>query len=151
MHISFRWMSEKMDGVRAYWNREKLISRQGKPITPSGFIESLPKSVELDGELWMGRGTTHSDVMQLLQSKNGDWNRIEYNVFDIPSSRGTVEERMTEMEEMRELLPPHVHIVKNIQRTGNDHPQDYLSSVVAAKGEGVRSEERRVGKEGKSG
>ena len=50
-------MSEKMDGVRAYWNGEKLISKQAKDIScPNWFIEGLPKEVKLDGELWMGRG-----------------------------------------------------------------------------------------------
>ena len=54
-----RWMSEKFDGIRAYWNCKILISRHGnKILTPSWFIEEFPKEeITLDGELWMGRGT----------------------------------------------------------------------------------------------
>ena len=51
-------MSEKFDGIRAYWNCKILISRHGNKISnPSWFIEEFPKDITLDGELWMGRGT----------------------------------------------------------------------------------------------
>ena len=50
-----RWMSEKMDGVRAYWNGEKMISRQGTVIPcPLWFISALPTNISFDGELWDG-------------------------------------------------------------------------------------------------
>lgn len=49
-------MSEKLDGMRAYWCGEKLWSRSGLPIiTPEWFTEGLPGDVELDGELFLGR------------------------------------------------------------------------------------------------
>ena len=57
IEINNRWISEKMDGIRAYWNGEKLISKHSKEIScPNWFIEELPKGMKLDGELWMGRG-----------------------------------------------------------------------------------------------
>src|SRR5689334_6910940 len=109
-------MSEKMDGVRAYWNGTKLISRQGKIFTcPEWFIASLPADVTLDGELWMGPATMHTTVVEILNSKSGDWNQIGYYVFDIPSSRGTYEEKMAAMLTLETDLPPHVHVVKNTQ------------------------------------
>src|SRR5210317_1978311 len=50
------WVSEKYDGVRAFWNGEQLLSRQGNVIqAPAWFIEPLPDE-PLDGELWLGRG-----------------------------------------------------------------------------------------------
>ena len=49
-------MSEKLDGMRAYWCGEKLWTRSGLPIvTPQWFIEGFPSDVELDGELFLGR------------------------------------------------------------------------------------------------
>ncbi len=33
---------------------------------PSWFTEHLPSEMELDGELWMGRGTTHLNITPLL-------------------------------------------------------------------------------------
>ncbi len=38
---------------------------------------------------------------------------------------------------LKSILPSHVHIVENIQCNGNEHLKDYLSSVVAASGEGL--------------
>ncbi|MEE9395821.1 MAG: hypothetical protein V3V31_02290, partial [Methylococcales bacterium] len=49
------WISEKLDGVRAYWNGRQLLSRQGNPyIAPNWFTTGFP-SYPLDGELWAGR------------------------------------------------------------------------------------------------
>src|SRR5262245_46625445 len=49
------WMSEKLDGVRAYWDGKQFISRQGNVyVAPDWFLEGLPP-VPLDGELWVAR------------------------------------------------------------------------------------------------
>jgi ATP-dependent DNA ligase len=44
---------------------------------------------------------------------------------------------MKEMVAKKEVLASHIHVVKNIRRTGATHSYTYLDSVVAAKGEGV--------------
>jgi DNA ligase-1 len=134
-------MSEKMDGVRAYWNGRELVSKSGKTFGSSRFTEwfvsNLPSGIQLDGELWMSRESTHVNVTSILNSKNSDWNRIEYYIFDIPSQHGTYEERMKVMESIKESLPPFVHVVENIQCTGVEHLQEYLLSIVTNGGEGV--------------
>ncbi len=50
---SIRWVSEKFDGIRAYWNgKEKMFFANGKQIkVPSFFTKGLPFH-PLDGELW---------------------------------------------------------------------------------------------------
>lgn len=49
------WVSEKLDGVRGYWNGTELLTRGGHRIeTPPWFTQGWP-SQPLDGELWMGR------------------------------------------------------------------------------------------------
>src|SRR5689334_22178104 len=120
-------MSEKMDGVRAYWNGSKLISKHGKTFEcPKWFTEHLPLTPYLDGELWMGRESTFTSITAILNATDGAWNQIGYYEFDIPSSDGTYEDRMKEMDQLKSRLPAHVHIVENIQCRGNDHPQEYL-------------------------
>ena len=50
-----RWMFEKYDGVRGFWNPVKRVfySRKGKPLTlPQEIIDSMPNDLFLDGELW---------------------------------------------------------------------------------------------------
>src|SRR2546425_450702 len=119
-------MSEKMDGVRAYWSGSKMISRHGTIINcPSWFTTSLTKQTALDGELWGGQGTTVENVMKVLTSKNGNWSKIGYYVFDLPSSPGSYEERMEHMEDINSVLPHHVRIVENIQCTGTLHLYQY--------------------------
>ena len=48
-------MSEKLDGVRCYWNGTTMYTRTGKLFYPSAdFVKKLPK-MALDGELWTDR------------------------------------------------------------------------------------------------
>lgn len=130
-------MSEKMDGVRAYWNGNKSISRQGKDIScPSWFTAGFPK-VSLDGELWIGEGTSFRDVSTIIKSKQGNWGQIGYYVFDIPTSLATYEDRMKEMEDLKPVLPPHVHIIGNTICNSTSHLNEYLKSVLERNGEGV--------------
>ena len=54
------WVSEKLDGVRAYWDGRSLISRRGNRYqAPAWFTRDFP-STPLDGELWSGRGRFES-------------------------------------------------------------------------------------------
>ena len=49
-------MSEKLVGVRCYWNVKNLYSRQGNLFYPPAFFtENLPSDFELDGELFTKR------------------------------------------------------------------------------------------------
>ncbi len=53
--VSGWFLSEKLDGVRAYWDGHQFISRQGNRFhAPPWFIVGLP-DVPLDGELWLAR------------------------------------------------------------------------------------------------
>jgi DNA ligase-1 len=131
-------MSEKLDGLRGYWSGQKLMSRQGNPIPcPPGFTEGLPTDVTLDGELWIGQGTTAQDVLKEIRSKNSDWSKIKYYLFDIPSRLGTYEDRMKEMESFKSRLPSHVELVESIRCRGLSHLQEFLQDIVSKKGEGV--------------
>ena len=48
-------MSEKLYGIRAYWDGTHLISRGGKIIhVPKWFTKNYPL-FEIDGELWTKR------------------------------------------------------------------------------------------------
>jgi len=53
--ISQYYVSEKLDGMRGYWDGKQLLSRQGNIIhTPSWFTHHWPH-FPMDGELWLGR------------------------------------------------------------------------------------------------
>ena len=54
-YVYVRWMFEKYDGVRGFWNPTKkaFYSRRGNTFTsiPQHIIDSMP-DIFLDGELW---------------------------------------------------------------------------------------------------
>lgn len=100
--MSIRWITEKMDGVRTYWDGQSLWTRQGKQVkAPKEFVRGLPDDKLLDGELWMGRGTFE----QLLSALNSneqcqEWNNIRFYVFDLPSEKKPHKERMETLKQM---------------------------------------------------
>jgi len=50
-----RWLFEKYDGVRGFWNplKKAFYSRHGKRLLlPQEIIDSMPDDIFLDGELW---------------------------------------------------------------------------------------------------
>ena len=61
------WLSEKLDGVRAYWDGRQLWSKHAHPFAaPPEFIAELP-SFPLEGELWGGRGSFEQTVTIVLR------------------------------------------------------------------------------------
>src|SRR5438309_3061987 len=89
------WMSEKLDGVRAYWDGKQFLSRQGNLFhAPDWFVEGLP-SVPLDGELWVARKAFQRTVgIVRRQDKPDIWKEVKYLIFDAPAAGGPFEERM---------------------------------------------------------
>src|SRR5258705_13173354 len=73
------WLSEKLDGVRAYWDGKSLISRLGNRFhAPDWFVEGLPE-IPLDGELWIGRKVFQRMVgIVRRQDKTDLWQQVCY-------------------------------------------------------------------------
>jgi DNA ligase-1 len=95
------WMSEKYDGLRAYWDGQKLWSRKGNLIhAPDYFFAELPRDIALDGELWVGHGK-FEEAISIVRSETPDerWKRVHYMVFDAPRAKGTFEQRMQFLRE----------------------------------------------------
>lgn len=68
-------MSEKLDGVRAYWDGKHLMSRQGYAFAPpKGFTAQFPP-YPLDGELYSGRGQ-FEQISAAVRSASSDWRGI---------------------------------------------------------------------------
>ena len=73
-------MSEKLDGVRAYWDGKQLISRQGNVFTPpAGFTRDFPPFA-LDGELYIGRGKFEA-VSAAVRTAGHSWRGILGRAF----------------------------------------------------------------------
>ena len=95
-------ISEKFDGVRAIWDGSAFHTRQGNVIhAPEWFIKNLPKT-PLDGELWLARGQFDalSGAVRKDVPIDAEWQRITYNVFELPNAEGTFEARAKRIVEL---------------------------------------------------
>lgn len=124
------WMSEKYDGVRAYWDGEQLWTRQQNPIAaPESFTDQLPP-IALDGELWLGHGRFEETASIVLsQTPDDRWRKVRYLVFDAPLIEGGFEKRLA-------AVPAPLRI-EQVRCENPDHLAAFLKTVEEAGGEGV--------------
>lgn len=131
-------MSEKLDGVRAYWNGKMFISRNGNQyFAPEWFTHDIP-NIPLDGELWLDR-KQFQQTMSIVRRKDarGAWDKITYQVYDHPEHPGEFEERY---KEIKKLFGNWANIAKPLEQIvckGRDHLQTTLDDVIARGGEGL--------------
>lgn len=134
------WLSEKLDGVRAWWDGEKLLSRLGNVfLAPDSWRAPLP-STPLDGELWIGRGLFQRTVSVVRRADRAEeaWAEVRYLVFDAPAIEAPFEERQERLREMvEEAGAPHVDLVGQRRCEGLDDLRAELDRIEAAGGEGL--------------
>lgn len=138
--LSDYWVSEKLDGVRAYWDGKRLITRAGHPIAvPDWFTAGFP-SVPLDGELWLGRGRFEelSGTVRRQAPDADAWRSVRYMVFDLPASTEPFGGRL---DALRALLAqsPSLYLAPVEQSRVPDHAalMARLAAVVQVGGEGL--------------
>lgn len=130
-------MSEKLDGVRAYWDGQKLISRNGYPFTPPPeFLKDFPPFA-LDGELYSGRGQ-FEQISAAVRSHAGDWQGIDLHVFDVPQESGTLPERLARLQTwLGEHPDARIRIIEQIPVQSREQALQFLQDIEAQGGEGV--------------
>lgn len=133
-------VSEKFDGVRGYWDGQRLLTRQGRVIAvPPGFTDGWP-SHALDGELWAGRGrfTRAASAVARDRPEREAWRDIRYQVFDLPSHPGTFETRHAELDRLVAAIgQPWVRAVAQSRVADAAALQALLKQTVAEGGEGL--------------
>jgi len=133
------WLSEKLDGVRAYWDGTQFLSRLGNKFhPPPWFIDGLP-GTPLDGELWGGRKLFQRTVgIVKRQDQSPLWKELLYVVFDAPAFDGSFEERMAHCES---LVGDGKHTFTRVHAQtvcrGIDHLKEELARVESLGGEGL--------------
>eukprot|EP01124_Arcella_intermedia_P022214 TRINITY_DN3269_c0_g1_i11.p1 TRINITY_DN3269_c0_g1~~TRINITY_DN3269_c0_g1_i11.p1 ORF type:complete len:578 (-),score=118.40 TRINITY_DN3269_c0_g1_i11:57-1790(-) len=140
------YMSEKLDGFRAFWDGSQLYSKNGKVIPiPSDFASLLPRHICLDGELWTGYDKFNDlqaifKKSQTLQSDSQQfyelWKDVKYCVFDAPMHPGNYQERHTFA--LNTISSGSNILILPMERCqGLQHLQNKLKEVTDKKGEGV--------------
>jgi DNA ligase-1 len=133
------WMSEKLDGVRAYWDGKRFVSRLGNAfVAPAWFSERLPRE-PLDGELWGGRRMFQKTVSIVRrQDASEHWRQIRYVVFDAPGRDEPFEERIAFVtRHVAEHAPPFVDAHAHERCRSLTHLREELARVEQLGGEGL--------------
>lgn len=135
-------MSEKLDGVRCYWDGTTLYSRNGKKFyPPKKFIEGLPKDFTLDGELWTKRADFQRCVSIVKrQDENEDWlKEVKFMIFDAPGiGQMPFEERLKKINEvLSQSKNPYVQLLEHKLCKSKEHLMNEMDLVIEDGGEGV--------------
>ncbi len=139
IHVVGWLMSEKLDGIRGYWDGEQLFSKNGHIFHPPPvFTRDLPP-FPLEGELWGGRGTFEKTVSIVKkQIPHDGWLDIQFAIFDVPQEPGRFSSRIEKAISWFSNHPSRFAFVipqKNITETSQ--PGDELQRVEKLGGEGL--------------
>ena len=133
------WVSEKLDGVRARWDGQQLISRGGMVFSPpTWFIAGFP-SIPLDGELWIARGR-YEETSSIVRKKepHEGWRAVRFMIFDMPEHGGTFTQRVFAMRELIEQTnAPYLSIITQQTVNSEDELRKRLQAVLNLEGEGL--------------
>jgi DNA ligase-1 len=142
------FMSEKLDGIRAYWDGEgNFWSKNGKIINVPESFKQLPP-FPLDGELWIGYEDNQSLLSFLKQScgvvtkgikdKQDYWAKIKFCVFDAPGEEGTYDKRHLFLKNnFTQYCNSIISLIPIQKCKGKQHLQKHIEETVKKGGEGI--------------
>lgn len=134
------WISEKYDGVRAFWDGRELRFRSGRRVpAPDWFIAGLPAQ-PLDGELWLGRRRFDelSAIVRKAQPVDAEWRGVKYMIFELPDAAGTFTERIARMQALVAASGnPQLQTVEQFRVADRTALMRRLQEVVKGGGEGL--------------
>jgi len=133
-------VSEKLDGVRAVWDGERMRFRSGRPLAaPDWLLASLPTE-PLDGELWLGRGRFDS-LSGIVRSNLADashWQSVRYMVFDMPAQPGSFAQRYARLQaSVSAAAQPWLQAVEQVPGGDAASLERHLRELTQAGGEGL--------------
>lgn len=137
--ISGWWLSEKLDGVRGYWDGRQLWSKNGRLLQPpAAFVAGLP-TFALEGELWGGRGSFERTASIVRQEQpHPGWLQLRFAIFDVPAAAGPFAERIALAQVWLAAHPStYAFVIPQKPIADRAQLQQELQRVTAAGGEGL--------------
>ena len=133
------WLSEKLDGVRAWWNGKQFLSRNGHVYhAPAWFTQGLP-ATPLDGELWVGRKQFQRTVSIVRRGDASElWREVRYLIFDAPTQAQPFEQRLDFVTQLLAThQPPYaLGLAQSVCRSA-EHLRRELTRIEELGGEGL--------------
>lgn len=131
-------MSEKLDGVRGFWDGHKLISRNGYPFNPPSYFTQHFPPFAVDGELFSLRGEFEQISSIVRSFDDVGWHKLKLHVFDVPDAAGDLSARLQALQDyLLENPAPYLTIIPQIPIQNKQHAVDYLAQVERMGGEGI--------------
>jgi DNA ligase-1 len=132
-------MSEKLDGVRGYWDGKQMLSKNGNRFyPPAAFIRDLPP-FPVEGEIWGGRDTFEQTVSIVKQQQPHDgWLQLKFAIFDVPLASGGFTERLAKANDWFAAQPSaYAFVIEQVTVRDQFHLQQELQRVERLAGEGL--------------
>lgn len=132
-------VSEKLDGMRAYWDGKNLISKSGNIIhAPQWFLKDFPP-FELDGELYTKRGDFEHIISIIKNQKNTDsWHLLKYHIFEVPNQKGNLTQRLQVIKDyLNTHKNPYITIIPQHQFQTLEAIQNFFNQIKQDNGEGI--------------
>ena len=134
------FMSEKLDGVRCYWDGKNFYSRNGNLFYPPSYFKENMPTIPLDGELW----TTRDDFQKCVsivkrQDENDEWKTLKYMIFDAPSLKSVpFNDRLQKLEiVLTASKNPYLELLDHRLCTSREELVEEMDRTTAAGAEGV--------------
>ncbi|WP_017446060.1 DNA ligase [Gayadomonas joobiniege] len=146
------YASEKLDGIRAYWDGQHLISKSGRQLkAPPYFTDSFP-SYPLDGELWAGRNSFEQTLSIVQSNDKKNWQSLRLMVFDLPAYPAPFADRVQQMEHLqKQLNHPYIEFIPQQLVRSEAALKAQLKSVLEQGGEGLMLHHKAANYPGQKG
>ncbi|HEY5674858.1 MAG TPA: DNA ligase [Malonomonas sp.] len=132
-------MSEKLDGVRGYWDGRQLLTKNGNRLyPPEDFTRGLPP-FPLEGELWGGRGRFEQTVAIVKKRQpHAGWQQVKFAIFDVPQAPGGFSARIQLASDWFVAHPSgYAFVIPQLQVYDQSQLQQELQRIEALGGEGL--------------
>src|SRR5690606_11246503 len=136
-------ISEKYDGVRAYWDGQQLLTRQGNALPIPDFFRWQLPAQSLDGELWFGRGefSRAAALVQRLPDHaeyQPEWQAVRYMLFDAPQQPGGFMQRLDFLQSLADAVQrPQLLVAPQWTVASHSELQQQLQEFTEAGAEGL--------------
>ncbi len=139
VEVSGWLMSEKLDGVRGYWDGKRLLSKNGKVFfPPTEFVRGLPP-FPVEGELWSGRGSFEQTVAIVTrETPHNGWLHLKLAIFDVPDASGGFTQRIGKARDWLAAHPSaYAFVIPQIKVRDREDLLQHLVLIEKLGGEGL--------------
>ncbi len=132
-------MSEKLDGIRGFWDGKKLLTRGGKVLNPPKWFTKNYPPFAIDGELWTRRAD-FENISSIVRSQDSGerWREISHQIFEVPKQSGGLLERLSVLRAYLAKNPnPFIKIITQTPIKSKQQLGDSLGKITRSGGEGL--------------